>query len=336
MGTEFLALIVGAVVVVGIAAYLYIEHQARTLRTRVVTLPSGMRFEAHGFSVEVKRTTKQVVIHTRTGQRAHAPAEGGAEQVQAGPLEATFAAAGLQIEVARTPAEPGALSATASSMCTIVLRGTDAPVHADKPLPEGQRSAVRIGQVPELVAIRFNDFAARVRVWIEKIEHRLEFERIARVRQEEEAAQEAEAEKLRAQAMADRASDQPLTEAEREALVAAQIAKWRQTAGFTGTATEVSKDPEGRVAWFIDLANDGRVTLHADKRTIHSTLRGATFEVLGGEIEIGVRDDYWTEDEPALRHFRVFKGLSSDARRAWKERLEMVRASMRSSPSTGP
>ena len=335
MGTEFLTLIVGAVVVVGIAAYLYIEHQARILRTRVVNLQSGMRFEAHGFSMEVKRTTKQVVIQTRAGQRAQPPAQGAAGNAQAGPMEATFAAAGLQIEVARNRVEPGALSAGSSSMCTIILRGTEAQTPADKPLPEGHRSVVMVGQVPELVAIRFNDFAARVRVWIEKIEHRLEFERIARARQEEEAAQAAEAEKLRAQTLAGKAADEPLTEAEKEALVTAQIAKWRQAAGFTGTSTEISKDPEGRVAWFIDLANDGRVTLHSDKRTIHSTLRGATIEVVGGEIEIGVRDDYWTEEEPALRYFRVFKGLSSDARRAWKERLELVRASMRNITGSG-
>jgi hypothetical protein len=84
----------------------------------------------------------------------------------------------------------------------------------------------------------------------------------------------------------------------------------------------------------VDLGTDGRITLHADKRTIHATLLGAEIASLGGELEIGVRDDYWTEDEPGLRVFRVFKGLPPNERRAWKERLEILRDSLRKNAST--
>ena len=73
----------------------------------------------------------------------------------------------------------------------------------------------------------------------------------------------------------------------------------------------------------------GRITLHANNRTIHTTLAGASIASLGGELEVGVRDDYWSEDEPELRTFRILKGLPPDERRAWKERMEILRDNLR-------
>jgi hypothetical protein len=102
-------------------------------------------------------------------------------------------------------------------------------------------------------------------------------------------------------------------------------------AGFTGSASDVRIDKEGRIEWFIDMNNDGKITLHSDKRTITTTLAGAAIQSVGGELEIGVRDEYWSEAEPELRLFRVLKGTSSDVRRAWKERLEVMRDSLRPS-----
>ena len=41
-------------------------------------------------------------------------------------------------------------------------------------------------------------------------------------------------------------------------------------------------------------------------------------------VELGVRDDYWTEDEPLLATFRILGGASPDVRRAWNERLDIL------------
>jgi hypothetical protein len=45
---------------------------------------------------------------------------------------------------------------------------------------------------------------------------------------------------------------------------------------------------------------------------------------LTGELEIGVRDDYWTEDDPQLLKFRILAGSTPENRLAWKERLEIL------------
>jgi hypothetical protein len=305
------------------------ESQVRTLRTRIVDVNGGQRFEAHRFSAEVQRSAKQLLVHSQSATCVRTPLAGGEPQLQNGPLEVSLPAAGLKIEVARVTAKAAGQEAPQSTgFCTITFTASDAPTHAAQNLPGGFATVLTMEQVPELVATSFHNFAGRVRVWVDKIEHRLELDRIEQLRKDEEAAQATEQEQLLADARAGKAPDAPLTEGDREALAGAQIEQWRKAAGFSGASSEVSIDAEGRVAWFVDLANDGRITLHAVKRTIHSTLLGASIASLGGELEIGVRDDYWTEDEPALRVFRVFKGLPPDERRAWKERLELLRDSL--------
>ena len=87
-------------------------------------------------------------------------------------------------------------------------------------------------------------------------------------------------------------------------------------------------DPKGRVVWFVDLAGDGRITLHADKHTVHTTLRGASVEAILGELEVGVRDAHWTENDTELRTFRILRGRSAEERRAWRERMEIMRNSL--------
>ncbi|MBC7917027.1 MAG: hypothetical protein H7Y28_04365 [Rhodoferax sp.] len=337
MELQTLVLIVGAVISLGVALYLYLEHQARTVRTRIVDVPGGLRFEAHGFSIEVQRSSKQLAVVARTGRLVRTPLDGGEIQTQLAPFNIHLPAAGLQIEVlkATTQDTPNEGTLIPAGFCTIRLRGTDAP-SLPPTAADVYRSELCIERVPEIVIVSFNNFAARVRVWIEKIDRRLELERVARARKEEETAQAAEVERLLAEAQANKPSEEPLTDSAREALIALQLSTWRKAAGFTGAASEVSADAQGRVDWFVDVMDDGRITLHADKRTIHSTLQGADIASRGGELEIGVRDDYWTEDEPALRIFRVFKGLSPDARRAWKERLELVRDNVTRTAKRGP
>jgi hypothetical protein len=45
---------------------------------------------------------------------------------------------------------------------------------------------------------------------------------------------------------------------------------------------------------------------------------------IGVEMEIALRDDYWTEEDPRLLTFRVLGGAAPEIRRAWKERLEIL------------
>lgn len=335
MELRYLVLIIGIACVLGVLLYLYMEFQARSLRTRIVDVPGGLRFEAHLFSVEVQRNSKQLAIVSRSGRWVQTPLAGGAAQTRSAPYKATLPAAGLRMEVLRANDARAQEPPIPAGYCTLRVCATDAP-GTTPPAPDAQRSELLIERVPELVTVAFENFAARVRVWIEKVEHKMEHERVERLRKDAEAAAAAELERVVAEAQASKASAGPLTEKDREELAALQIAKWRQAAGFSGTATEVSIDGEGRVVWFVDLHNDGRITLHADKRTIHAHLTGASIAALGGEVEIGVRDDYWTEDEPALRIFRVFKGMPPDARRAWKERLELVRDSVTKGAARGP
>ena len=337
METPTLALIVGAIAALGAVLYFYLDQQARTMRTRVVDVPGGLRYEAHGFTLEVQRTGKQVVAAVHTGRLLRTPAQGGETQLQPAPVKVALPAAGLTIEVlkATAPGTPAQERPIPAGFCTIRLRAVEAPSQAAD-AQAGYRTELCIEQVPELVLVSFTPFAARVRVWIEKIERRLELERVAHARKEEETAQAAEVERLLAEAQASKPVEAALTDSDREALVAIQLSTWRKAAGFTGTASEVQVDDQGRVVWFLDMLDDGRITLHADKRTIHATLQGAAIASLGGELEIGVRDDYWTEEEPALRIFKVFKGLPADARRAWKERLELVRDSVTRTAKRGP
>jgi hypothetical protein len=85
-------------------------------------------------------------------------------------------------------------------------------------------------------------------------------------------------------------------------------------------------DGKGGIEWFIDLDATGRITLHSGKQTAHTTLKGATITSLGGELEINVLD---AEGNPDPHSFRVLKNMPPDVRRAWKERLEMLRDSFK-------
>jgi hypothetical protein len=43
---------------------------------------------------------------------------------------------------------------------------------------------------------------------------------------------------------------------------------------------------------------------------------------------VGVRDAYWSEDNPQLSTMRVLKGRNAAERLAWRERLEILRNSL--------
>lgn len=328
MQSQTLILIMSVAVALGLAWFVYHEQQARLLRTRVVELPGCLRFEAHGFCAEMAQSAKQLKVHAERGQLVQTPLAGGPQQAQLGPLDATLPAAGLQIEVVKAQ---GQATPSLAGSCTIIFTASDALTNAANKVSGGHASILTLDQIPVPVAMSFQNFANRVQLWADKITQRLEQDRLEQQRQEEEAAHAA----LEAQRLTE-AEGQPPEAGEGDRIdFTAQIAKWRKASGFSGAFSDVSTDAQGRVVWFIDFGNDGRITLHADKRTVHSTLRGASIVSVGAELEVGVRDEYWSEDDPTLTKFRVLQGLPPDERRAWKDRLEKARDALDSKVDRG-
>ncbi len=321
MDTQSLFLILGALLVIGVCVYLLIELRARTLRTRVIDVAGKLRFEAHTFSVEVKLSAKQIQVHLNKGRLTRHPLQGGPDDIKDGPLDATVPAPGLNIAVMRAkPAtDSGQDRPKSSGLYTITLRGSDALHNAATQKKGGFESVLEIMQVPEIVAKRFENFSNRVQIWADKLEQRMKIDLAHLAQKEEDAARAEQEAKLLAEGIADHNGETG------QELANEQIARWRKAAGFRGTQSEVSIGPDGRVNWFVDLADDGRITLHANHRTIHTTLLGASFLPDKLDLEVQVRDDYWTEDDRILSSFRLFEGLPPDGRRLWKERLETMR-----------
>ncbi len=322
--TGFLPLVwwaLGAAAVLGACIYLYMEYQAYLLRTSVVSVPGGLRFVAQGLTVESRHAGKEIKVTTKNGRYTRQPLAGGDPEVQNGALTVTLAAIGLQIEVARISvkdANGGAAKATGLSR--IVFAATDAPVQKAMGRSGGDRSELRIDRVPDAIATDFQQFANGLRAWIEKVEQQL----AAKVAEQRQREQEAAAAAAGLTVDPEPDPTVPLSEADREARAAAQLEKWRAAAGFKGTSTEMHFDNRGQIVWLIDLDPSGKIILHADKRTFYGSLKGATVNGFGSELEVAVRDDYWSEDDPRLAAFRILGGSKPEARRAWKERLDLL------------
>lgn len=322
--TGFLPLLwwtLGGAAIIGVGIFMYLEYQTYLLRTSVVSVPGGLRFVAHGFSVESRHGTKEIKVVTKNGRYLRQALPHGDEEVQSGALTVTLAAVGLQIEVARhSVADADGSAATLTGFSRIVLMACDEKLRQAQGKTATERAELRLDSVPNRIAHDFQQFANGLRAWIDKVEQQLTAQLVAqRKREAEEAAS------VLAVAI-DPGEDQsvPLSEADREARAGAQIDKWRTAAGFKGTSTEVSFDERGQIVWLIDLEPTGRVILHANKRTFHGSLKGATVTGMGNEIEVAVRDDYWSEDDPRPVSFKVLGGTNPESRRAWKERLEIV------------
>ena len=325
MDAQSLLLILGALVVIGVCVYLLIELKARTLRTRVIDRSGTLRFEAHTFSVEVMLSTKKIQVHLDKGRLTLSPLQGGPDEVQEGPLDATLPAPGISITVTPFESAPRGSHArrTKSGLQSITLRGSDTMVNATKKVQGGFESVVDIAPVPARVAHSFATFSNRVQIWTDKLEMRLKAELTEVAKREEDAERKETEARLRAESESEEAAINA-AQASQE-LANEQVARWRAAAGFRGTHSEVSIGANGRVHWFVDLVDDGRITLHANNRTIHTTLLGASFLSDKLDLEIQVRDDYWTEEDRVLSSFRLFDGLPPDGRRLWKERLEAMR-----------
>lgn len=316
--------------VVGGAIYAYMEYHAHLLRTHVTEIQGGLRFSSQIFTLESQQASREVVVQTRHGRYTHQPANGGEEQLQTGSLTATFAAVGLRITTTgvRFKAHddqdgPG----HETGFSNIIFSASDELEGQAQGRSAVERSTLQISHVPNVIAHDFALFALRLEHWIDKMEQTILRDLETR-RKEEEERQKAEAKA--AAAAAKGKSKTPagsagvLGEDERQAKAAKQIAAWRATAGFKGSTTEFSVSPQGEVVWLIDLDPGGRVTLHGSNRTFHGSLRGAKVTALTGELEVSVRDEYWSDDDPRLASFKILAGVSPEVRQAWKERLELL------------
>jgi hypothetical protein len=293
--------LLGFAVLLILAWFGWVEYHAYLLKTQVTQTGGVLRFDAHGWSVAVNRADQQLVVQARHGQQTQQPLSGGEAKVQQGAIAATLPALGLRIEV---------LPDASSGSRVVELQAADATA----------KTVLRIANVPVPVAAQFAAFANQLRVGVDKLEQRM-----AAQQQAEASAAEAQE---KAEAAVAHAALEP--EAPKEALSAeAQVALWHKAAGFTGTSSEIGLGEKGGVDWYVDLGPTGRITLHSGGRTAHTTLAGAEIASLGGEVEVAVRADDWTEDLPHMRRFRILTGRPPDERRAWKERMEILRDELR-------
>ncbi len=331
MDAQSLLLISGALLVIAVCVYMLIELGARTLRTRVIDVPGTLRFEAHTFSLEVKVTAQQIDVHVNEGHLTRHPLAGGPDDVQQGLLNVTLPAPGLTISV--KPSEPDPLDGQdrprAKGLYSITLRVSDALINAAKKLPGGHETVLEITKIPGPVAKSFEVFSNRVQIWADKMERRIKVDLAELAQMEEDAARKEQEATTPTQSAAETGAQKG------QELANDQVERWRQAAGFRGVYSEVSIAPNGQVRWFVDLADDGRITLHANKRTSHTTVLGASFLPDKLDLQILLRDDYWTEEDRAMTSFRLFEGLPPDDRRVWKERLETARNKLDKAASMG-
>jgi hypothetical protein len=316
----------GAASLVGACVYLYVEYQAYLLRTSVSGITGGLRFTSRLFVAEARYGAKQFVVEARNAQYTRCPLPQGSDVLKTGAVTATLPAAGLKVQVFRMMEKGAASDASKDTgWCSIVLTASDELMMQASHTSVGERAVLRLDRVPASIAADFQSFSNTLQAWLGKVEHGLKMEiEAARLREEEAARAKEKAERDAQAAQATLAASAVLSDEQREARAAEQIAKWRESAGFTGNSSEVSVAPNGDIRWFIDLGLGGRVTLHANSRTFSGNLKGAEIKSLGTEVELGVRDEYWTEDEPHLAIFRILGDASPDVRRAWSERLEMM------------
>jgi hypothetical protein len=319
--------IFGAAFAVGVPAYLYSEWQRYQRYTTVVRTPLGRRFKARPFTVDMQRQGQKIRIRSRHAHfsqqaREPQPADGAQPEVpgqaameKSGALDVTFNAHGMRIELNRmvrtlSNPQPGQEATIPTGWHSILFQSTE------------EDASLRLDHIPSEVAEQFGTFAKQLQAWVERLEEnrrlQAEAEEAARIQAEEEEAKQAEL-KAMGKAVVLSPSD--------------QIAQWRRVAGFTGTTTEMGLDNKGGIDWFVDLDPTGRITLHSGKQTTYTTLKGATITSLVGELELNVLD---AEGNPDPHTFRILKGHPSDVRRAWKERLEILRDSLNKPRAIAP
>ena len=159
---------------VGGSVYLFIEYQAYLLRTSVSSVPGGLRFQSHRFSVESRTSAKQLVVQTKGGHYVCQPLTGGDEQVQTGAQTVTFDAVGLRMEVFRTlGAVEGEEKPKETGFSTVYFKTSDELTQQARGHAASERSELRLDHVPDPIAREFAGFANGMHDWIAKVERRL-------------------------------------------------------------------------------------------------------------------------------------------------------------------
>ena len=158
-------MIFGMVAVLG---FVWTEMHKRALRTRVLQIPGGLRFEAQDFSVQILRKEQEVQVRCKRGVLTP-PAQGDAQEVIASEPESTNAATGTSSAAAHAFAAIGFSLGLRESpgYVDIVMRGAD-------------DTQLVIAHVNATVAASFELFYLQVRLWIDKLEQRAQRERVQR------------------------------------------------------------------------------------------------------------------------------------------------------------
>lgn len=335
MGLDGSGTFIGTVLVLaaiaGALIYGYMEYQVRMLRTTATKLASGLLFTSKFLTVGTRNASQEVVVNAPMGRHA---VEATAEDLARLPREelaVVLPAVGLQCEV---KVDTNTKADGAAESCTITFTASDAAKLLALELPAIPAAVVVIDNVPLPVGRAFQSFSVQMGLWVARVEHRVHLDREAeRRKQEEEAAALAEAEAA-AQKAADKAAGKssqtkedyshPVSDAVREERINKQIAALRATAGFKGNSSEFGANPGGKLQWFVDLDPTGRVILQSGSRSFNGSLKGAKVTALTGELEVGVRDALWSEEEPMLSNFNIMAGAKPETRLAWKERLDIL------------
>lgn len=328
---QFILIVAGAAVLIGGLLYAYMEYQVRMLRTEAIKLPGGLRFASRFFNVETRQGSQDIQITAPQGRVKAGP--GGQETVRAaqGPVSIVLPAVGFMSKVTNSVTASGA----PTGLCCVTLSSPDEAQLKALGLPITPMTTVLIDGVPVPVAQNFQAVFRQISLWIERVEQRVKVEEELAEKRRQHAAAAAAFAEATAKDEAARANEPkedlsiPLSEEERKARADKQLDVWRAAAGFRGTSSELSIDPRGKVIWFVEVDNKGMVLLHSNKRTFHGSLQGAKITSMTGELEIGVRDAFWTEEDPRLSTFTLFSGSKPETRLAWKERLEILIRTLR-------
>ena len=324
-GWQLAVWLCAAAAALGAMVFAYLEFEIHLLRTSVQHVPGGLLFKCRLFQCELARASRECMVRTLHSQRAHHGDAGAAPVAHAAPFKLTLPAAGLAMALVPLTAD-NADPAVPPRWYTLEFRASDVLERQAQGLSGEHVQTLRLERIAAPIALDFQDFIAQARVSIDKMGAGLkdQIQVLERKAEEEALAQQKALEQAEKKALL----AVPALPNDPKERIATQIAQWRASAGFAGTTSEVGADAQGNIEWFVDMDLRGRITLYANRRLYHGTLKGAGIRSLGGEVELSVREADWSELEPQMRTFAILKGATPDTRRAWSERMTMVRESL--------
>ena len=340
MGMEGSGSFISTVLVLAAVAaaliYGYMEYQVRMLRTTATKLASGLLFTSKFLTVGTRNASQEVILNAPMGLHGVEVTAADLARLPRKELAVVLPAVGLVCDVKVSSSNK---AGAAADRCSITFTSADAAKLESLGLPVAPIAVAVIEDVPLPVARAFQSFASQMALWIERVEHRVHLDREAEQRKKDEeaaaqAAAEATAVRAAEKAAGKAASSKddygyPVSDEVRQERINKQIAALRATAGFKGNSSEFGADQGGKLQWFVDLDPAGRVIVLSGNRSFYGSLKGAKITTLTGELELGVRDALWTDEDPMLSNFNILAGSKPEIRLAWKERLEILIRSLR-------